>query len=112
VIDRDAVRAAVAALAPATALRGRRVSPTGIRGAMQAVVHWALQGSDDVRLRHITTGARADVLVRALVAGGWVRTTDLTPLLDDLDAGGPQLVQMYLAARAADRSHSLAQQDA
>jgi hypothetical protein len=109
VIDRDAVRAAVAALAPATALRGRRVTPSGIRGAMQAVAHWALQASGDVRLRHITSAPQPDALVRALLAGGWVRTTDLAPLLDDLDAGGPQLVQMYLAARAADHSHEQAQ---
>lgn len=103
-MDRDAILAAVAAYVPAQAF-GRPVHAGGIRGAMQAVVHWALQAGDDKRLTVLLTSPSPDLIVRALRAGGWSRKTDLTPLLDDIEAGGSQLVTMYLDARSRAVSH-------
>lgn len=107
-MDRSAVLSAVAAAIPSHAMRGRRVHAGGIRGAMQAVVHWALQSSGDVRLQSLIGSPSPEIIVRALRAGGWSRQTDLIPLLDDIEAGGASLTAMFLDARMRAASHAQA----
>ena len=103
-MDRAAIQAAVGAMVPSH-VSGRLVLPHGSRGAMAAIVHWALQSSTDTRLQTLVRTPTPTIIARALRAGGWCRETSLVELLDDLAAGGNDLVRMYLDAKMRAASH-------